>query len=280
MMEYRETLHDNYGQFFAVSRVLFRQTTPHHDLVIFENPIFGKVLALNGAIQTTEHDNHIYHEMFAHVPILSHGAVKSVLIVGGGDGGVLREVVKHPVDRVVLVDIDRAVIDICQEHIPEIAQGAFADQRATVVIADGAEFVRRTDDRFDVILVDSTDPEPASEALYSASFYASCRNCLCPGGVVVTMSGTPFLQPDALRLCHRNLSQSFPETTFYFAAVPSYTGGPLAFGWATDDVALTKIDIATIGARLRGAGIVVSHYTPAMHFASFARPHDVDRLLN
>lgn len=274
MMEFRETLHEGYGQHLAVDRVLYREKTAHQDLMIFETPYFGKVLALDGALQTTTGDNHIYHEMFAHVPILAHGAVRRVLIVGGGDGGSLREAVKHDLDAAVLVDIDRAVIDLCEQYMPELPQGAFTHPRAEIVIADGFEFVAATEQRFEVIIIDSTDPVGPSEILYSAEFYRRCKSCLAPGGVLVTMNGTPFLQPDMLRDSRERLGGLFADVGFYYSAVPSYTGGLLAMGWATDDAALRRHDVATMRRRFAAANIRTQHYTPEIHVASFAQPGD------
>ncbi|MEZ5666261.1 MAG: hypothetical protein R3F55_02275 [Alphaproteobacteria bacterium] len=267
MMEYRETMHDHYGQVFEVSRVVFRQTTPHHDLVIFENPLFGRVLALNGSIQTTSRDNHVYHEMFAHVPILAHGRAESVLVVGGGDGGSLREVLKHPLRRAVLVDIDRAVIDLCTAHMPELPQGAFADPRAEIVIADGFDYMAGDGERFDVIVVDSTDPEPASEPLFSAAFYAACHRRPGPrrgagddGGHAVPAAGGAGAEP-------RGWAAAFADASFYFAQVPSYTGGALAYGWATDDTALRGLDRATIAGRLAASAVATAYSSAEIHVA-------------
>lgn len=274
MIEYRETMHDNYGQCFAVSSIIHRQTTAHQDLIIFETPLFGKVLALDGSIQTTTRDNHIYHEMFAHVPILAHGAVRKVLIVGGGDGGSLREVVKHKLDAAVLVDIDRAVIDLCTEYMPELPHGAFTHPQARIVIEDGFRFVGETEERFDVIIVDSTDPPGPSEILYSPEFYARCKGCLTPGGVIVTMNGTPFLQPGMLADSKARLGALFADVSFYYSAIPSYTGGLLAMGWASDNPALRTLDAGTLARRFAESGIVTRHYTPEIHVASFAQPGD------
>ncbi len=279
MIEYRETMHDHYGQHFAVSRVVYRETTPHQDLLIFETPLFGRVLALDGSIQTTTRDNHIYHEMFAHVPILAHGAVRRVLVIGGGDGGSLREAVKHDLEQAVLVDIDRAVIDLCREHMPDLPQGAFEHPRARIVIADGFRFVAETDLRFEVIIVDSTDPPGPSEVLFSPEFYARCKRCLTPGGVVVTMAGTPFLQPGLLQQSLGHLRDLFADTACYLSAVPSYTGGLLAMGWASDDPALRALDVETLRNRFAAAGIATRHYTPEIHVASFAQPADLARML-
>ena len=154
-----ETLHPEIGQRLSMDRVLFREKTGLQDLVIFENPRFGRVLALDGVVQTTEGDEFIYHEMLAHTPILAHGGVSRVLIIGGGDGGMAREVLRHAsVKHLTMVEIDRGVVDMSREHLPSLSAGAFDDPRLELVITDGAKFVHETGDRWDVVIVDSTDP--------------------------------------------------------------------------------------------------------------------------
>jgi len=279
MMQFIETLHAEYGQLFAVDRVIYRETTEHQDLVIFENAIFGRVLALDGAIQTTERDNHIYHEMLVHVPILAHGEAHEVLIVGGGDGGCLREVMRHPVKSVTMVDLDRKVIDLSKEYLPSLSDGAFDDPRLNLVIDDGKAFVGQTDRRFDVIIVDSTDPVGPGAALYSPDFYAGCRRCLTDGGVMVTQNGVPLVQPDEVRDSYHALAALFADVSFYLVPVPSYTGGALAVGWATDDMTLRKVDAETLAARLKATGFDTRYYSPAIHTASFALPPELLAML-
>lgn len=279
MMQFLETLHEEYGQLFSVDRVVYREKTEHQYLVIFENSIFGRVLALDGAIQTTERDNHIYHEMMVHVPILAHGAARNVLIIGGGDGGCLRETVRHSVDAICMVDLDRKVIDISKEYLPSLSDGAFDDPRLDLVIDDGNAFVNQTDRRFDVIIVDSTDPIGPGAALYTPEFYAGSRRCLTDGGVLVTQNGVPLLQEDEVRDSYRALSQLFDDVGFYLVPVPSYTGGALAVGWATDDPALRTRDYATIAARYEAAGFQTRYYSPAIHVSSFALPPEIEAIL-
>lgn len=152
---YFETLHSGYGQYFEIDKVLFEQKTSQWHLSIFENARFGRVMALNGAIQTTEADEFVYHEMLTHVPVLAHGQVKSLLIIGGGDGGMLREVVKHQaIERIVMVEIDSAVVDMCKTWLPNHSAGAYDDPRVELVIADGMDFVANCAERFDVIISD------------------------------------------------------------------------------------------------------------------------------
>ncbi len=200
MSDYQETLYQGYGQRFSIDNMLHEVRTEHQHLVIFENARMGRVMALDGVIQTTEADEFIYHEMLTHVPILAHGAARRVLIIGGGDGGMLREVAKHKsVERITMVEIDGTVVDMCKEFLPNHSQGAFDDPRLNLVIDDGMRFVATTEERFDVIISDSTDPIGPGEVLFSENFYQACRRCLNEGGILVTQNGTPFMQLEEVR---------------------------------------------------------------------------------
>jgi len=148
----RENLHPDYAQSLRVEKMLYDSETDHQRLKVFENNTFGRVLTLDDVVQTTEGDNFIYHEMLTHVPILAHGAAKRVLIIGGGDGGMAREVLRHAsVTHVTMVEIDAGVVDFSRKYLPMLSAGAFDDPRLEIVIADGAEFIRRTRGGFDVI---------------------------------------------------------------------------------------------------------------------------------
>lgn len=279
MMQYLETLHGPYGQYFAVERELYRDKTEYQDLVIFENQTFGKVLALDGAVQTTTADNHAYHEMLLHPPLLAHGQAKRVLIIGGGDGGSLREAVKHPIERAVMVEIDPAVIELSQRYLPELSDGAFSNPKAEVVIADGCRYVAETEERFDVIVVDSTDPIGPGKVLFTREFYRDCKRCLTPGGVLVTQHGVPRLQPDELTDGYRKLTALFADATFYLTVVPTYTGGAMTLGWASDEPALRQVPLATLEERFSALEGETRYYNPAVHQAAFALPPEVQRLL-
>ena len=270
--QYLEFLHQAYGQFFNVGRVLFQRETDHQHLIIFENDRFGRVMALDGVIQTTEKDEFIYHEMLAHVPILSHGNVSNALIIGGGDGGMLREVLKHQNVQVTQVEIDQAVIDLCKEYLPNHSQGAFDDPRANIVIDDGLNFVRQTEQRFDVIISDSTDPIGPGEVLFSEDFYAACQRCLNEGGVLVTQNGVAYLQLEEAQNTAKRLNPLFADVHFYSAAVPTYVGGIMVFGWGTDNKNLRQIPLQTLQERFQASEIATRYYNPAIHQASFAMP--------
>ena len=269
-----------YAQRFQVTRIVARARSAFQDIVVFENPAFGRVLALDGAIQATEKDEFVYHEMLTHVPILAHGRVRQVLIVGGGDGGVLREVLRHrSVERATMVEIDGKVVDLCREHMPSLSAGAFDDARAEVVIDDGIKFVTETERRFDVIVVDSTDPAGPGEVLFGPRFYKSCHERLTRGGIVVTQNGVPFFQAKEDRDTSARLKPWFADFGFYVAACPSYVGGFMALAWATDDKRLRRLSLATLAARFRKARLETRYYTPAVHVGAFNLPPYVATLM-
>lgn len=268
-----EVLHPGYGQRFTIDEVLYQQSTALQQLIIFRNETFGRVLALDGIVQTTERDEFIYHEMLTHVPILAHGAVRRVLIIGGGDGGILREVLRHrTIERVVQVEIDAAVIEMCKRYLPNHSAGAFDDPRAQIVIADGVDYLRRCEERFDLVISDCTDPVGPGEVLFSSDFYNGCKRCLNPGGVFVAQNGVAFLQLDEVISTRRRLAPLFADQAFYQAAVPTYAGGLMAFAWASDDESLRQVTLAELERRCRASGVHTRYYNPQIHVGCFALP--------
>lgn len=242
-------------------------------LGVFDTPVFGRVMILDGAYQITTADEFVYHEMMAHVPLFAHGAVRDVLIVGGGDGGVAREVLRHSaVRRVRLVEIDRAIVDLAVREFPQVAGGAFADPRLDLVIADGAAFVAGDRDVYDVVIVDSPDPIGAGAALFTPPFYDHCRARLRAGGVVVTQSGMPFLTPAWTRDHAATLQRAFADVAFFLTTVPSYAGGPMAHGFLSADGRLRAVSTDILAARHAALGLPMRYWTPAVHAAAFALP--------
>jgi len=275
------TVHPGYGQFFTVDRVIYESSTEHQHLIIFENALYGRIMALDGIIQTTEGDEFIYHEMLAHVPLLAHGAARRVLIVGGGDGGMLREVVKHrAVSEITQVEIDDAVVELCKRYLPRHSQGAFDDPRLNLVIDDGLAFLARPGEGFDVIISDSTDPVGPGAALFSRDFYRLCRQRLNPGGVLVTQNGVPYIQREEFLDTHRRRAALFDDASYYVAPVPTYVGGAMAFGWASDDPGLRQQPPAVLEERYRQAAIRTRYYTPAIHHGAFALPRYLEEQLH
>jgi spermidine synthase len=249
-----ETLFDPEGfrMTYQVERVLYEEQTEHQHLVLFEHRFFGKMLMLDGATQVTSKDEFVYHEMMSHVPLFAHGKAKEVLIVGGGDCGIAEEVLKHKtVERLTQCEIDASVVAFSKEHFPEFTRPVLGNKRFDLVIDDGMKFVAGTDRRFDVIIVDSTDPHGPGKVLFSPKFYAACNRCLKRGGVLVTQNGVPIFQAGELRTGIAKLRKLFADGTCYVAAIPTYVGGHMAMGWATDNKTLRQTPLKTIADRYK-----------------------------
>lgn len=272
-LQFKETLYPGVQVTYSCEDILFQERTEHQDLVLFTNPVFGKVLMLDGITQVTTKDEFIYHEMMSHVPILAHGAAKNVLIVGGGDCGLAEEVLKHrSVEKLTQVEIDASVVEFSKEHFSDFNAGVLDDPRFDLVIADGMKFVAKTDARFDVVIVDSTDPHGPGAILFSQEFYDSVHRCLTPGGVLVTQNGVPFLQRDELVTSIERFSKRFKDAAAYIAAIPTYFGGHMTLGWASDNADLRKVPVPVLEERFKAAGFETRYYTPEVHAAAFALP--------
>ncbi|MEO1320112.1 MAG: polyamine aminopropyltransferase [Pseudomonadota bacterium] len=268
-----ETFHADWQVRLKADKVLHEVKSKHQHLVIFENKSWGTVLMLDGVTQLTTADEFMYHEMMAHVPLMALERPKSVLIIGGGDGGVLREVLKHPsVKGATLVDIDRDVIDTALKYYPQVAGGAYDDPRAETVIADGVKFVAETKERFDVIIVDSSEPIGPSAVLHSKPFFDSCHAALTPSGILIAQNGLVFSAPEHLEQTTRYLAASFKTVTPYLVTQPCYFGGALAINAATDGDAPGSVAVATLARRQKRRGIATRYWTPEHHGAAFALP--------
>ncbi len=269
---FEERLHANWRQAIRVKEMLYREQTELQDLVIFESFDWGRVLALDGVVQTTTGDEFCYHEMIVHVPMLAHGQAREVLIIGGGDGGCLREALKHPdVERVTQVEIDAGVIDFSRRWLPTLSDGAFDHPKARVVIADGARFAGETSDRFDVVIVDSTDPQGPGAVLFTEPFYRDVRRLLNPGGIMTTQCGNPSIRPQELEDTQgAQRAAGYALVDYFLPVVPTYIGGAMALGFASDAIASREIPIEQLRQRIVPAGL--QYYTPEVHLAAFAHP--------
>ncbi len=278
-----ESLYPDWGQRFLVKRELARVQSQFQDIVLFESFSHGRVMVLDGVIQITERDEFVYQEMLTHVPLLAHGAAENVLIIGAGDGGVLRRVLQHNgVKRAVMAEIDGEVIRLCKEFLPDIAGGAWDDPRAQVIVGDGIDYVKRAPDgAFDVIIVDSTDPIGVGEVLFTDEFYENCARILTPRGLVVNQCGVPFMQADELRDTSLRRRRFFPHVTAYVAAVPTYVGGFMTLGWSAKDAGLTTVSADVIRDRARAAGILgtTEYWTPEIQVGAFHLPPYIARHL-
>ncbi|HAI20371.1 MAG TPA: spermidine synthase [Clostridiales bacterium UBA8153] len=248
-----------------VSRVLHQEKTPFQHLAILETEVFGRVLTLDGIIQTTEHDEFIYHELIAHVAMCAHrGTLRRVLIIGGGDGGTMRQVLRHrQVTACHLVEIDERVVAVAREFLPALS-AAMDDPRAKVIIADGIEYVRDVQEAYDLIIVDSTDPIGPAVGLFSADFYAGAHRALAVDGMCVAQTESAFHNARLVPAIFARMAGNFPIARLYLGAIPSYPGGPWSF---------------TVGSKLYDPAEPVRpppgdlrYYSPDVHRAAFALP--------
>ena len=276
-----EALYPDWGQRFRVRAELARHRSAFQDIHIVDTWSHGRVLLLDGAVQVTEADEFVYQEMIAHVPLIAHGAARRVLIIGAGDGGVLRRVLQHrTVEQVTMVEIDGDVIRLAREFLPSIGGDAWDDSRATVIVGDGiAHAAAAPAGAYDVVIVDSTDPTGPGEALFSDGFYADCARILGPTGIIVNQSGVPFMQAEELRRSTRLRARHFSQVSAYVVAVPTYVGGLMTLGIASSGSIGTETHVARQRAVTSSIQGHTRFWSPEMHSAAFALPPYVVSLL-
>lgn len=255
---------------FRVTRLVHTEQTPYQHLEIYDSAIFGRMLVLDGAVQTTEREEFVYHEMLAHPALCTHPAPKRVLIIGGGDGGALEEALKHPLESATLVEIDEAVVRTSREYLGGVAGRAFEDSRAKLVIGDGIAYAGETSERFDVVMVDSTDPQGPAVGLFAPEFYRTIERRLTSGGLLVVQSGSAIYQGDLIRSVRRTLRSFFPVVRTYVAAVVEYPGTLWSFTVGSLGPDPLAVPPETIAKRTEGFGL--RYYTPVVHRAAFEPP--------
>ncbi len=258
---------------YRIKSVICEQRTDFQSIRIVDSHAFGRMLLLDGIVQTTEKDEFIYHEMMVHVPMLCHRDPKKILIIGGGDGGILREVLKHDsVETAKLVEIDRQVIDLSREHMPDLCAGAFEDARAEVVISDGAQYLANTGEMFDVVIVDSSDPIGPAQVLFSEIFYESIHHRLNPEGIMAAQTGSIHLQASLQPHAHRLLKQIFRHAAFYTYTVPTYFGGLFSSIICSDTIDPIRFTVKDLQEKLEDKFIQTRYYSPDLHLAAFRLP--------
>ena len=277
---FSESLYEDFQQSLLIERILFKGRTNFQNALIFYNKRFGHVLTLDGVIQTTERDEFCYHEMMAHVPLIAHGAAQRVLIIGGGDGGILREVLKHPYTQPTMIELDQTIIKICQEYMPTLSDGAFDDERASIHFMDGVKFVENTNKKFDVIIVDSTDPIGPGQVLFTEEFYRNCARCLKERGVLVTQTGVTYMQGEEAQNTYRRMKNLFADPSLFITQVPTYGAGYMTFGWGSQRSDIRNTPLEIIEERLKLLNLNLKYYSAAIHNASFALPRYIERLKN
>ncbi len=267
-------------QRYRVLQRLHAQQTPWQTLDVLDLEGPGRSLILAGTLQTSLGEEFTYHELLVHIPLFAHPNPHRVLIVGGGDGGALRHVLLHPsVDRALEIEIDQAVVEVSLKFLPEISRGAYSNPRAELKIQDGAQFLAKTDEKFDVILVDSTDPVGPAAALIGETFLEDAKRALAPGGLMAMQSGSPVSQPREWLATVRAFKRQFPIVRPYLGYVPIYPAMLWSWVVGSDEIDPSSIDDVSVRSRLDVMRSELRVYTPELHRAAFALPHFVQALL-
>jgi spermidine synthase len=262
-------------QGFEIKEKLFHAQSPYQKIEIYENDSLGRILVLDDIVQITERDEFIYQEMMAHVPMLTHPNPKNILIIGGGDGGILREVLKYKnIDNAVMVEIDQIVIDACVEHMPSINNSGdiYNDKRTQLEVRDAFEYIVNTKNKFDVVIIDSTDPIGPGEKLFSKKFYTALEKTLNPGAIVVTQGGVPLFQPGEVANTLKCLREVKLATKVYVAAVPTYYGGYMTLGYGVKAKNAITPSLEKLKTLYEENNLLTKHYNPEVHLAAFALP--------
>lgn len=284
MASFKERLHKGYAQTMELKGApLAEEKSQYQRIKIFDTVANGRVMTLDDVVQITSRDESAYAEMLTHLPILEHGKVERVMIVGGGDLSIADEALKHKgVKEVVLVDIDGRVIELCKKHFAEINAKAFRDRRMKVVVADAFEYLARPEAkaRFDLIIGDRPDPIGPGKALFGETFYDRIKRALRPGGFATFQTGVPFYQPGEITEALADLNAFFPRSGLYLTVVPTYIGGYMALSWAGKGARLgTPAGIKKAARAFKKAKLKTDYYNPAIHAAAFALPEWIGRLV-
>lgn len=276
-----ERLNADFGFYLSDARRLARRQSPWQAIEIFENPQFGRVMRIDGCFMTSERDEFFYHEPMVHLPAIAHSGVRSALVVGGGDGGAAEELLKLPsMERVVLAELDGDVVAMAREWLGAIHRGAFDDPRLELRLGDARRFIGTSDERFDQIVLDLTDPFGPAVELYTVEFYAACRRALNPGGVLSLHLGSPVHLPESLARIAASVREVFPIFRPYLQYVPLYgTLWCMAMASCTTDPA--ALTAAEVDARIAARGLRdLQLYNGAVHHALLAQPNFVRALLD
>ncbi len=261
-----------------VNRQLFSAQSDYQRIDVFDSKEFGRFLTLDGYMMLTEKDEFIYHEMIVHVPMAVHPNVKNVLVIGAGDGGVIRELTRYQtIEKIDMVEIDELVVEVCKKYLP-LTACSLDDERVHITYQDGLKYIRNCENEYDLIIVDSTDPFGPGEGLFTKEFYGNCYKALKDDGIVVNQHESPFYHEDSLAMqrAHKRIVESFGISKVYQAHIPTYPSGHWLFGFSSKKYHPTK-DFN--GAKWDMLGIQTKYYNTRLHTGAFALPNYVEELL-
>ncbi len=271
--------HTNSVRFsIKVTKQLYTGQSEFQSIDVFESKEFGRFLTLDGLMMLTERDEFIYHEMIVHVPMAVNPDIKKVLVIGAGDGGAIRELCRYDsIERIDLVEIDELVVEISKKYLPTTAC-SFDDPRLNIYYQDGMKFIRKCQNEYDLIIVDSTDPFGPGEDLFTKEFYGNCYNALNETGIMVNQNESPFYKndSDSMQRAHKRIYDTFPIAKIYQAHIPTYPSGHWLFGFASKKLHPTN-DFNP--AKWNVLGLDTKYYNTQLHFGCFALPNYVEEML-
>jgi len=270
---FEETLHQDCRQLLK-GELLFSNNDGLHDVRVYHSPTLGNFLTLDGVVQLTEADEFIYHEMMTHPLLLSLNSPKKILVIGGGDGGILREALKYPsIETIDFVEIDQSVIDLSREFFPKVSNGSFDDIRVNTVITDGAKFAAECDQKYDAVLIDSSDPIGPSAVLFEREFYQNIKRLLNDQGIFIRQTGSSFFQPGEVVDQMNLIKDLYPKIFIQVATVPTYNGGLFTFIVGSNQIDIADFSRAELEKRYQQLDLNCKYYNPAVHLGSFALPN-------
>ena len=270
---YTEKQTKNHGITTKIKQTLYHDKSEYQSLDVIDTIEFGKMLVLDGMVMTTDRDEFVYHEMISHVAMNTHPEPKHVLIVGGGDGGVVREVLRHPsVEKVVLAEIDGKVIETAKKYFPQIAS-KLSDERVDIQVTDGVRHIQENKGKYDVIIVDSTEPVGPAVGLFQKPFYEGIYEALKEDGIMVAQTESPWFNRPLIRQVFRDISQTFQIARLYTASIPTYPSGLWSFTIGSKKYDPLDVDEQSI------RDLDTRYYHPKMHHALFDLPRFVEELL-
>ena len=261
-----------------VDRQLYSGKSEFQRIDVFDSPEFGRFLTLDGYMMLTEKDEFIYHEMITHVPMAVHPLVKKVLVIGAGDGGVIRELTRYPeIEHIDMVEIDPLVVEVCRKYLPKTAC-RLGDPRLSIHYEDGLKYVRFKENEYDLIIVDSTDPFGPGEGLFTREFYGNCYKALKEDGIMVNQQGSPFYAEDAsaMQRSHKRIASTFPISRVYQAHIPTFAAGYWLFGFASKKY--HPIDDLDADA-WKALNMRTRYYTARLHVGAFYLPAFLEEML-
>ncbi|MCD7780455.1 MAG: polyamine aminopropyltransferase [Candidatus Gastranaerophilales bacterium] len=275
---YSDNHTENVNFSLRINKQLYSVVSEFQRIDILKSVDYGKVLVADGDLMLTEKDEFIYHEMITHVPMAVHPNVKKILVIGGGDGGVVRELIKYnTVNTIDVVEMDQLLVEVCRKYLPKIA-GSLKDKRVTIYNEDGLRFIRSKTNEYDLIIIDSPNPFGPGEGLFTKEFYGNCYNALHSDGIMINQNESPFYEEEAFQCqrMHKRILETFPICKVYQAHIPSYPSGHWLFGFASKKYHPTK----DLNAKnWKSKKIKTKYYQPSLHKGVFALPLYVEKLL-